>query len=196
MHDKRPKGSIGSLRLPRTGVLLSRPGAARAVGHFAPLTVLISGQLQVPAWRLPVSVPFANFSSQDRHEMQGAPAAVHPNPVLSMSLSNVWGDDQPGSGFGLVPPHRKRSHMVQWNRRLWLVCFWSTHGDIFIYLFFREVVKSEVCVTQWIGCLEADRTAREGTATLQLQKLQKSIFFSVWRPADSMGGNDRSRHVS
>lgn len=77
-----------------------RPGAARPVAHLDPLTVLISGQLRVPAWRLPVSVPFANFSSQDRHKTQGTPAAVHPNPVLSMSLSNTRGDDRPRSGFG------------------------------------------------------------------------------------------------
>lgn len=115
--------------------LLYHPGAAQAVAHFAPLTVLISGQLQVPAWRLPVSVPFANFSSQDRHKTQGTPAAVHPNPVLSMSLSNTRGDDQPRSGFGLVPPYRKHSHMVQGNQRLWLLCFWSTCGLFFFFFF-------------------------------------------------------------
>lgn len=81
-----------------------------------------------------MSVPFANFSSQDRHEMQGAPAAVHPNPVLSVSLSNVWGDDQPGSGFGLVPPHRKHSHMVQWNR-LALAGVLLKHTWVYFYLF-------------------------------------------------------------
>lgn len=48
-----------------------------------------------------MSVPFANFSSQDRHKMQGAPAAVHPNPVLSMSLSNVLGETT-SLGLGLV----------------------------------------------------------------------------------------------
>lgn len=49
-----------------------------------------------------MSVPFANFSSQDRHKTQGTPAAVHSNPVLSMSLDHTWEEDQPQSG--LVPP--------------------------------------------------------------------------------------------
>lgn len=62
----------------------------------APGTVLISGQLQFSGWRLPVSVPFANFSSQGRHKTQGTPAAVHPNPVSSTSLDHTRGR-QPAS---------------------------------------------------------------------------------------------------
>lgn len=76
--------------------LCYRPGVACAVADMVPVTVLISGQLQVSHWRLPVSVPFANFSSQDRHKTHGTPAAVHSNPVLSMSLYHTW-ERQPAS---------------------------------------------------------------------------------------------------
>lgn len=97
---------------------------ACVVGEIVPVTVLISGQLQVSHCRLPVSVPFANFSSQDRHKMQGTPAAVHSNPVLSMSLYHTWEDNQPQSGYGLVPLYRKRSHMVHKKKKaLGCLCF-------------------------------------------------------------------------
>lgn len=60
---------------------------ACALADVVPVTVLIPDQLQVFHWRLPVSVPFANFSSQDRHKMRGTPAAVHSNPVTSSHVS-------------------------------------------------------------------------------------------------------------
>lgn len=59
-----------------------------------------------------MSVPFANFSSQDRHKTQGTPAAVHFNPVLSTSL----GHKQPQSGYALsrnthTHTHNMHTHM-------------------------------------------------------------------------------------
>lgn len=59
---------------------------AGCVADIVPVTVLISGQLQVSHSWLPVSVSFANFSSQGGHKTHGTPAAVHSNPVLSMFL--------------------------------------------------------------------------------------------------------------
>lgn len=67
--------------------LCYRPWVVCVPADIVPVTVLISGQLQVFHCRLPVSVPFANFVSQDRHKTQGTPAAVHSNPVTSMHVS-------------------------------------------------------------------------------------------------------------
>lgn len=91
MHDRRPKGSITSPKLPCGGLCGSLHWRNMSLQLSAPKTVLISGQLQFSAWRLPVSVPFANFSSQGRHKTLGTPAAVHPNPVSSTSLDRTWG---------------------------------------------------------------------------------------------------------
>lgn len=96
MHDGRPKGSITSPKLPCGGLGRSLHWRNMSPQLSAPRTVLISGQLQFSGWRLPVSVPFANFSSQGRHKTLGAPAAVHPNPVSSTSLDHTRGR-QPAS---------------------------------------------------------------------------------------------------
>lgn len=93
---QRPKGSVTSPKLPCRGLCRSLHGRNMSPPPSAPGTVLISGQLQFSGWRLPVSVPFANFSFQGRHKTQGTPAAVHPNPVSSTSLDHTRGR-QPAS---------------------------------------------------------------------------------------------------
>lgn len=96
MHDRRPTGSITSPKPPRGGLARRSPWRNMSPQPSAPRTVLISGQLQFSGWRLPVSVPFANFSSQGRHKTLGTPAAVHPNPVSSTSPDHTRGR-QPAS---------------------------------------------------------------------------------------------------
>lgn len=108
-----------------------------------PVAVLISGQLQVSRWWLPVSVSFANFSSQDGHKTHGTPAAVHSNPALSTFLYHTWEDNQPQSGCGLVAPYRKCSHMVQKNQKaLGCLCFCSSYG----------LVSSGLSCKMWLLC--------------------------------------------
>lgn len=73
------------------------------------MVVLISGQLQVSRWQFPVSVPFANFSSQGRHKTQSVPAAVHRNPFWTMSHYLTWLDKEMFSlSIGGSPTQRKR----------------------------------------------------------------------------------------
>lgn len=141
MHDRRPKGSTASPKPPCRGVCSRLAGAEYAVAAIGPGTVLISGQLQVSGWRLPVSVPFANFSSQDRHKTQGTPAAVHSNPVSSTSLDHARGR-QPASvwlWFG-ASVQEILTHGAE--KPAGSLCFCSTY----------VLVSVQRCCEMWVVC--------------------------------------------